>query len=108
MRSGALVAAFAAAFFSYASPSEAQVRFHGDTGSYSLNVMSWRDIPFRTVVRQQFDYSCGSAAVATLLRYHYGISVSEQEVFQQMFDRGDQARGGAHGPADRRQPWRRV
>ena len=26
-----------------------------------------RDIPFRSVVRQQYDYSCGSAALATLL-----------------------------------------
>jgi predicted double-glycine peptidase len=54
--------------------------------------MSWRDIPFRTVVRQQYDYSCGSAAVATLLRFHYGMQVSEREVFTAMFDRGDQPR----------------
>ncbi|RYF14189.1 MAG: peptidase C39, partial [Oxalobacteraceae bacterium] len=26
---------------------------------------------FETVVRQQYDFSCGSAALATLLRYHY-------------------------------------
>lgn len=66
---------------------------HGEGGGhFTVNVMSWRDIPFRTVVRQQYDYSCGSAAVATLLRYHYGLSVGEAEVFQSMFDRGDQAR----------------
>jgi predicted double-glycine peptidase len=82
-----------AAWLALASPSAAQVRLHGEGGgSYSVAVMSWRDIPFRTVVRQQYDYSCGSAAVATLLRYHYGVSVGEGEVFQSMFDRGDQDR----------------
>jgi uncharacterized protein len=55
-------------------------------------VMSWRDIPFRSVVRQQFDYSCGSAAVATLLTYHYGAAVNEAAVFRAMWDVGDQAR----------------
>lgn len=91
-RGGVWLAALVAAWLGLAAPAAAQVRLHGDAGSYSLNVMSWRDIPFRTVVRQQYDYSCGSAAVATLLRYHYGLEISESEVFQTMFDRGDQAR----------------
>jgi predicted double-glycine peptidase len=69
------------------------VRTHGEAGGhYSVSVMSWRDIPFRTVVRQQYDYSCGSAAVATLLRFHYATPVGEGEVFQSMYDRGDQER----------------
>jgi hypothetical protein len=47
---------------------------------------------FRTTVRQQYDFSCGSAAVATLLTYHYGRRISEAEVFKAMFEHGDQAR----------------
>ncbi|MGE3303036.1 MAG: C39 family peptidase [Hyphomonadaceae bacterium] len=62
------------------------------SGSYSGSVMSWRDIPFRTVIRQQFDYSCGSAALATLLRFQYGVHVGESEIFQAMYAAGDQAR----------------
>ncbi len=87
----ALSAAFAA--MCLATPADAQVRTHGEGGgSFSISVTSWRDIPFRTVVRQQYDYSCGSAAVATLLRFHYGVPVAESEVFQSMYQRGDQAR----------------
>ena len=79
--------------FALSAHASAQVRTHGEGGgSYNVAVMSWRDIPFRTVVRQQYDYSCGSAAVATLLRFHYGVHVGEGEVFQSMFERGDQAR----------------
>jgi len=81
-----------------APPANAQVRTHGEFGgSYNVAVTSWRDIPFRTVVRQQYDYSCGSAAVATLLRFHYGLQVGESEVFQHMFDRGEQERIRAVG-----------
>lgn len=71
----------------------AQARFRDMNGNtLAVSVVSWRDIPFRTVVRQQYDYSCGSAAVATLLRFHYGVAVSEADVFRAMYEVGDQAR----------------
>ena len=59
-------------------------------GAYSVTVTSWRDLPFRTVIRQQFDYSCGSAALATLLHFHYGQPVHEAEIFTAMYKAGDQ------------------
>lgn len=97
-RSGVLLAAVCAAWAASANPADAQVRTHGEAGgSFTISVTSWRDIPFRTVVRQQYDYSCGSAAVATLLRFHYGLAVSEGEVFEHMFARGDQERIRAVG-----------
>lgn len=58
--------------------------------SYAVPVTSLRDIPFRSVVRQQYDYSCGSAALATLLKYHYGVDVTEAEVFKAMYAVGNQ------------------
>jgi predicted double-glycine peptidase len=61
-------------------------------GAYSVSVTSWRDLPFRTVIRQQYDYSCGSAALATLLHFHYGRSVREAEIFAAMYKAGDQAK----------------
>ncbi|MET0338434.1 MAG: C39 family peptidase [Caulobacter sp.] len=62
-----------------------------------MSIVSWRDMPFRTVVRQQFDFSCGSAAFATLLTYHYGRLESEEGVFKAMYDAGDQAKIKALG-----------
>jgi predicted double-glycine peptidase len=58
----------------------------------ALTVHSWKDIPFRWVVRQQYDFSCGSAALATLLLFHYGVKVNEQDVFQAMWKAGAQAK----------------
>lgn len=82
-------AACAAFLASAAAPAASQVMFAQGGAMYRMNVVSVRDIPFRTVVRQQYDYSCGSAAVATLLTYHYGYKVSEGEVFKAMYDTGD-------------------
>ncbi|MDD3370336.1 MAG: C39 family peptidase [Alphaproteobacteria bacterium] len=55
-----------------------------------VGVVSWRDLPFQTVKRQTYDYSCGAAAVATLMTYVYGVSTTEKAVFREMFERGDQ------------------
>src|SRR6185437_4611811 len=63
-----------------------------DTGNYNLHLTSYAEIPFRTVVHQQFDYSCGSAALATLLHFQYHKSTNEADVFKAMYAVGDQDR----------------
>jgi predicted double-glycine peptidase len=62
----------------------------GTGGEYKVRTVSLKEARFRTTVRQQYDFSCGSAAVATLLTYQYGYPVTEQEVFQEMYLRGNQ------------------
>jgi len=61
-------------------------------GGFAAQVVSVKEARFSSTVRQQYDFSCGSAAVATLLTHHYGVRVTEREVFAQMFERGDQAK----------------
>ncbi len=58
-------------------------------GRYRVNVSSLKEARFKSTTRQQFDFSCGSAALATLLTYHYDYPVTEQAVFEQMFEKGD-------------------
>ncbi len=41
---------------------------------------SWVERRDVGVIKQQRDYSCGAAAVATLLTYHWGREVSESDV----------------------------
>jgi uncharacterized protein len=59
---------------------------------FSVPATSLKEIRFRNTLRQQYDFSCGSAALATLLTYHYGHPVDEQQVFEQMFRLGDRAK----------------
>jgi predicted double-glycine peptidase len=44
------------------------------------HVLSMLEIRQQSIVLQQFDLSCGAAALATLLRYQHGESVTEREV----------------------------
>jgi hypothetical protein len=63
-----------------------------NNGAYTVRVLSLKEAKFRRTIRQQYDFSCGSAALATLLSYHYGDPVTETQVFQYMYERGDQAK----------------
>jgi len=56
------------------------------------SVVTFRDQRFRNVVRQRHDYSCGAAALATLLRYYYGDPVDELDVIVEMMQSGDSER----------------
>lgn len=59
-------------------------------GPFNVSVVSLKEARFQTVVPQQYDFSCGSAALATLLTYHYGAPVTEAQAFESMYKVGDQ------------------
>jgi predicted double-glycine peptidase len=73
------------------SPAAAEVRLSRAEidADARVQVMSWWEIPFRSVLRQQHDFSCGSAALATLLTYHYQRPLTEREAFVAMWKVGD-------------------
>lgn len=66
-------------------------------GDYHVRVTSLKEARFRNTIHQQYDFSCGSAAVATLLTYQYGYAVSEQTAFAQMYAQGNRARIAREG-----------
>lgn len=78
------------------------VQLYGETGgAYVLRLTTLKEIrhreSYRTTIRQQYDFSCGSAALATLLTYHYQRPVSEEAVFRAMYSNGDQEKIQRHG-----------
>lgn len=62
------------------------------TSNVNLNIpiTSLHEARYRSTIKQERDYSCGSATVATLLTYHYQFPVSEHDVFSFMYRNGDQ------------------
>lgn len=58
-------------------------------GITNVPARSLQETKFSQVVRQQYDFSCGSAAVATLLTYHYEHETAEQDAFEAMYEAGD-------------------
>ena len=70
----------------------------GDAGGFfNVRVPSYQDSKFNRVVRQAYDFSCGSAAIATLLTYHYERPTTEKEVLDEMMLFGDTERIVAQG-----------
>lgn len=51
----------------------------------NARVKSMKALRDTNVVRQRYDYSCGAAALATLLRYGFGDPATEQDVLEQLF-----------------------
>lgn len=43
----------------------------------------------QNLVRQQYDYSCGSAALTTLLRFYLGLNLDEKQVMNGMLQFGE-------------------
>ena len=65
------------------------VTLPGMDGGFQIDVNSFKEQRFSSVIQQQYDFSCGSAAIASLLSYHYSHDVSEQSVFSAMFALAD-------------------
>lgn len=55
-----------------------------------MQLKSVQQLRTATTMLQQYDFSCGSAALATLLTHHYAYPVTEQMVFEEMYVSGDQ------------------
>lgn len=85
---GGLVAAVIA--FSGGNTLAADIPLNIMGGGISVPVESYRDRQFRGVVHQKYDFSCGSAALATLLEYHYNLPHEEAEILKAMYKIGDQ------------------
>ncbi len=62
------------------------------SGLFNFKTTSMKERQFRFTERQQFDFSCGSAALSTLLTHHYGDAVNEKAVYASMWEKGDQAK----------------
>jgi uncharacterized protein len=61
------------------------------TAAIYPQMTTFRDQTFVNVVRQHTDFSCGAAALATILRYGYDLDITEKEVFLGMYAVSDKA-----------------
>ena len=48
-----------------------------------LQPKSWLELKRENLVMQQQDYSCGAAALATVIRYHWGDDMTERKVLEE-------------------------
>jgi hypothetical protein len=55
----------------------------------SMQIKSMRDMRYNNMVRQEKDFTCGAAALATILQYVYGRTITEQEIIRNMLENTD-------------------
>lgn len=58
---------------------------------YKKKVVSMREARYSEMIPQKTDFSCGAAALATILRYGYGEDITEQQIIKAMLKLSDPA-----------------
>ena len=61
------------------------------SGAYtqSVRMEPFSELKYKHIVHQAFDFSCGSAALVTILNYHLGVMVNEQQAMEGMLEKGE-------------------
>jgi len=67
-----------------------RLNLYEEGGVLTKKVKSVKEMRLRQMVPQSRDYSCGAAALATILHYYYGQPTTELEAIEGMFKYGDQ------------------
>lgn len=58
----------------------ADVHIHNNSLYAQKPIASWSEIKDRNLTKQQYDYSCGSASLSTILTYYYNQNISEKDI----------------------------
>jgi predicted double-glycine peptidase len=62
---------------------------NGGLDPESVQVLPNQYFKYRHIVHQAFDYSCGSAALTTILEFHLGLNVTENDAMEGMLEHGE-------------------
>jgi predicted double-glycine peptidase len=96
MKAACILALALAVASPFAVAGKAEVQTSPGT-SYPMKLTSLKEARFRNTIRQKYDFSCGSAAVATLLTYQYAYPIDEQSAFDVMYANGDRRKINREG-----------
>ncbi|MES2257372.1 MAG: C39 family peptidase [Pseudomonadota bacterium] len=66
-----------------------QTLLGGGAYSQAVTMEPYSQLKYKNIVHQAYDYSCGSAALVTILNYHLGIQVNEQQAMEGMLEKGE-------------------
>ncbi|MEH6652260.1 MAG: C39 family peptidase [Motiliproteus sp.] len=92
LKTGTLAFTLLYAMLSAPTSMAGAVNISNPFGSFNVQAKSLQEMRWDSVIQQKYDFSCGSAAVATLLTFHYNTPTNEEDVFQAMIKVGDRAK----------------
>lgn len=67
-----------------------RLNLYSEGGVLTKEVKSMKEMRQQQMVAQSRDFSCGAAAMATIMRYYYGQPMTELDAILGMFKHGDQ------------------
>ena len=65
-------------------------KMNGGISPESVQVYPNEYFKYKHIVHQAYDYSCGSAALTTILKFHLGLNINEQDAMKGMLEHGEQ------------------
>ncbi len=68
---------------------DASIHLSYQTATGNLPIRTWKDLRDSNIEKQDEDFSCGSASVATILRSFYGQAVYEKDILDEVIKAGD-------------------
>lgn len=60
--------------------SYANIILHQKEFTIKKPIKSWIEFKNENLTRQEYDYSCGSASLSTILKYYYNLDIGEKEI----------------------------
>jgi predicted double-glycine peptidase len=66
-----------------------QAHAGGGSGTDPVAIKPMAEFKYANIARQQYDYSCGSGALVTVLNYHLGLPITEQQAMEGMLAKGE-------------------
>ena len=70
-------------------PAQAEVHLNFTSATGSLPITTWKQLRDADLEKQDLDYSCGSAATATILRSFYSRDIYEKDILDEVVRVGD-------------------
>jgi len=61
------------------------VEIRGDFGTFNLQTKNWKELKQKNLIRQQWDISCGAAALSTLMTWYHFLPLDEKTVVNALF-----------------------
>jgi predicted double-glycine peptidase len=58
----------------------ANITIHQKEFIVNKPIKSWIEFKNENLTRQNYDYSCGSASLSTILKYYYDLNISEKDI----------------------------
>ena len=64
----------------------ADVQIYQKEFTINKPIKSWIEIKNKDLTRQDYDYSCGSASLSTILKYYYNLDIGEKDILDDILE----------------------